>query len=413
MYANLDAEAAVITVLISSPYLYEQCELYAEDFTHPTLRTVYEIIGELRDRNKEVDPVLIADRLGTVDAAFLQSVMRDDVTPQALMDYVESMLRARIKEDAEKYLIRAQALIRNGHDIPTTELKQRILAEGEHIRQVLPKARTLDDIANEMLGKVEEIMDNPNQTYGLSTGLTDPDKITYGLVEGEMTVVGGKPGSGKSALAAQIACHVAMHHQKKVDIFSMEMTAREYLLRMVFQQCGLDTRLLKTGQYKKHGTEHKAIVAMTQRIKDSPLTIIDTTPQTVATIRGTVAKDSEDGQLGLFVVDYNELVEEHGIKEEVARIKYIMRGMKNTSRKYKVPSIVLSAVSRGNEDNAQALRYAGDFEGDIVEILKVEKDRTDDYAEIGIVKHRNGQTTRIPMIFHAPTTTWRNFAQGA
>lgn len=413
MYANLDAEQAVITVLLFSPYLYEQVDLRPEDFTNSTLRTTFEIIGELRAKDSEVDLITVSSRIGTVDAEWLRSIIREDVTPDALPDYIDAVQRAKVKDDLEKFFIQGQAIVRGGNDIPTTELVTRVAEKLEDVRQVTPSSHSLEQIADEMLEKIDEIFDNPNETYGLATGIRDIDAVTFGLVKGEMTIYAGKPGVGKSALAAQSACEVALKHHKKALVFSLEMTAPEYLLRMVSQQCQLDTRKLKTRQYKKNGAEHNAILRMTDLIKRSPLKIIDVMPQTISTIGGEIAKEVAGGELGMFVVDYADLVVEP-IRDEIARIKYIMRSLKNICRKNEVPGIVLAAISRDeSQSGAQRLRYAGDYEGDIVALLEVDPKRTDDYAEIGIVKHRNGKTARIPLSFHAETTTWRDLVKGA
>jgi replicative DNA helicase len=208
----------------------------------------------------------------------------------------------------------------------------------------------------EVLGAAIDRLDllhaSQGQLTGLSTGYSELDKMTAGLQPGDLIVVAGRPSMGKTTFALNIAENAAIAFNKPVAVFSMEMSREQLAFRMISSLGRVDQGHMRTGLF---GDEDWArINSAIAQMKNAPMYIDDSgalTPTEVRARARRLARDTEKlGGLGLIVVDYLQLMQVPGNKENRAtEISEISRSLKALAKELKVPLIALSQLNRGVE----------------------------------------------------------------
>lgn len=236
---------------------------------------------------------------------------------------------------------------------------------------------------------------------GLCTGFTGLDTRMCGLQPGNLIIVGGRPKSGKTTFAMNIASNVAVTQNKPVLVFSMEMSRTELLDRMIASVGGIPFGLLRSGTV--FGTDYNSSISPTaRRIKHSQLYIDDRAALSIAQMRSAARRQHRKTPLALIVVDYLQLARAKA-ESRVMEITMISQGLKALAKELGVPVIALSQLSRKSEDQnrrpkASDLRDSGSIEQDADAILLVYRDDIDNTdspmrgtAEIIIPAIRNGE----------------------
>ena len=265
---------------------------------------------------------------------------------------------------------------------------------------------------------------NSNPITGLETGFTDLDRVTAGLHAGEMIIIAARPGMGKTAFALNIASYAAMHTEKAVAIFNLEMPAEQLVNRMISSIGQIDSHKLQTGRLE-HNDWRRYNEAMSQ-LANTNIYIEDNAGITAAEIRAKCRRlAQQETGLGLVVIDYLQLVTSGGKRPESRQqeVSDISRSLKTMAMELKVPVIALAQLSRNAEkrENNQPmladLRESGSIEQDADMVLFINRN---DYfkakgelnrdpnvpCDIIIAKHRKGSTGK----FELNMSNFRNVA---
>lgn len=226
---------------------------------------------------------------------------------------------------------------------------------------------------------------------GLMTGIDEVDKIYRGLKRGTMNTLAARPGRGKSAFAANLALGAAQAGGR-VLVFSAEMPAREYQLRLVAIESGCDVQSYIENAWKD---EAVAIAASTQRCIQLPIAIVDSTSINAQQMRAYARKAAKDG-LALIVVDYLQLYRSgrktRAREEEVSEVS---KAMKQMAMECDVPVLVLAQMNRGienreGEPKLSDLRESGSIEQDSDTVAFLWQNSEE--LQYCIKKHRAGAT---------------------
>lgn len=276
------------------------------------------------------------------------------------------------------------ALLQGVVDIETTTSEARVATLAEALAEAMTK---LDERARD------------RNKVGLLTGIEDLDAVTSGLHGGEMVILAARPSVGKSALAAQIAGHVAAG-RKHVLFVSLEMKRDELAMRLAVAESGVHNQavrkaLLKGEEVARLAAAHDALARLPVRIDDAP-------EQTFARIASTARRLKAQGKLDLLVVDYVQLVQPRDRRlhrsEQVAETS---RGMKGLAQRLDVPVLCLAQLNREVEGEKRKPRLAdlkdsGSLEQDADTVLLLHRDddgRTPQEERITVIvaKQRNGE----------------------
>jgi replicative DNA helicase len=433
---NLDAERFLLGAIMSNDTAYLQVAgtLSADDFSLEKHKRIFLRMGELHERGEKIDRVTLANelmkqgQLQSVDGlSYLVSL--DDGLPQLYnLDSYASIVK-------EKSLLRRIITV-------SQDIIGRCFAAGEHPKQILGSAedalmrlgdiQTKNSLASpaqiitEYDGGINAFLDTSKRIKGISTGFLKFDEMTGGLREGELFILAARPAMGKTALALNMAQHVAGNpkNPKAVAVFSLEMSKESLLTRMLCAAARVDQQKFRAG-YLNAEERHSLEDAM-YRMVESPLFIDDTAGTNLMDVHSKLRRLQAEQDLGLVVIDYLQLMEGRGrFENRVQEISSLSRGLKLMSKELRVPFLVLSQLSRAPESRPgdhrpilSDLRESGSIEqdADIVafifreEVYRPDKESLKGIAELIVAKQRNGPTGRIKLAFLNRYTRFENLA---
>jgi len=240
-----------------------------------------------------------------------------------------------------------------------------------------------------------------------------------------LIVLAARPSMGKTALAINIAEHVALKEDLPVAVFSMEMGASQLAIRIVGSIGRIDQGRLRTG--KLIDDEWPRLSDAIERLKTVSLSIDETPGLTTSELRASARRLARScGKLGLVVVDYLQLMSGSGGgdgENRATELGEISRGLKMLAKELQCPVIALSQLNRGVEQRTDKrpmmsdLRESGAIEQDADVIMFIYRDdyynkesKEPGVAEIIIAKQRNGPTGTVKLTFLKPITKFESYA---
>jgi len=272
------------------------------------------------------------------------------------------------------------------------------------------------------IDRIEELQSSDEPLTGVSSGFDDFDSMTSGLQPSDLIIVAGRPSMGKTTFAMNIAENVAIKSGLPVAVFSMEMPGEALTMRMMSSLGRIDGHRIRTG--KLEDDEWPRLTSAINILSQAKLFIDDTPALSPTDLRARARRlMREQGQLGLIVIDYLQLMQAPGVAENrTNEISVISRSLKALAKELDVPVIALSQLNRNLEQRPNKrpvmsdLRESGSIEQDadlVVFIYRDEvynEDSTDKgIAEIIIGKQRNGPIGTVRLTFLGQYTKFENY----
>jgi replicative DNA helicase len=308
------------------------------------------------------------------------------------------------------------------------EAEQKIFQIGEEGSRLKQGFQSMDQLAVILLDRVNQMADSPNDITGVPSGFVDFDKMTSGMQAGDLIVLAARPSMGKTALAINIAEHVALNEGLPVAVFSMEMGASQLAIRIVGSIGRIDQQRLRTGKLNQE--EWPRLTEAMEKLRNVSLHIDETPSLTPMELRANARRLARTcGKLGLIVVDYLQLMSgntsSNNGDNRATEIGEISRGLKMLAKELQCPVIALSQLNRSVETRTDKrpmmsdLRESGAIEQDADVIMFIYRDdyynkdsKEPGVAEIIIGKHRNGPTGTVKLAFLKPITRFESLASG-
>jgi len=434
---NLEAERAILGSVLLLPEVFDEVALIirARDFYDDANRIIYEHLLQMHDGGQQIDPMLLVERLRSADqyetiggAAYLAEVGQQ-VPTAAHAEYY-----ARIV--ADKSVLRA--LIHAGTDIlhdaydPTADTREMLSKAEEKVFGILEsrssgEVKVISEVLQESLDRIDGRMDQQHAFGGLETGFDDFDQMTGGLQNSELVILAARPSMGKTALAMNMAEHIACRSRSPVLFVSLEMSALELGDRLLCSVAEVNGHRLRNGTITTD--ERRKLVQTAAEISQSPLYIDDSPSRTMTEISANARRLKRRENLSLIVIDYLQLIDPDNARdprqEQVAKIA---RRLKGLARELEVPVLCLAQLNRqveaGSDKKPQLshLRESGAIEQDADVVMFVHRDeyyQTNEEdreavrgeADLLIRKQRNGPTGDIRLTWSHEFTRFRNYAQ--
>lgn len=429
---NIDAEKALIgSMFWSKSSLQKGCEdVEKEYFYLDSNAKIFEVIKDLYSLHKPVDVNTVTtelvdrnllNQIGGVE--YLSEVINSVATGANIEYYVDTV--------TEKYtlrrLIETSTIIQKKAYEEKVDVSEAVEMAEKEILDVGKTRRTsefrkIQDVLNKTQEDIEILAKNKGKITGLTTGLKDLDNVTEGLHPTQLIIIAARPAVGKTAFALNIAAAAAKSTKKNVAIFSLEMPAEQLTMRMISSLGQIDSKKLQTGRLETE--DYRRMNEAISQLADTNIYFHDGTATTASEIQAKCRRLATQGEgLGLVVIDYLQLIDSSG-KYAGARqqeISEISRKLKTMALELNVPVIALSQLSRNVEKREDKrpvlsdLRESGAIEqdADIVAALHApdsEVPQTDDSIpspiQLIILKHRNGPTATIDMLFKKKTSTF-------
>jgi replicative DNA helicase len=248
--------------------------------------------------------------------------------------------------------------------------------------------------------------------------------MTSGLQPGDLVVLAARPSMGKTALAINIAEHVALQEQLPVAVFSMEMGASQLAVRIVGSIGRIDQTHLRTG--KLTDEEWPRLTEAIERLRDVSLHIDETPGLNTSELRANARRLARQcGKMGLIVVDYLQLMSGSSNESDnrATELGEISRGLKMLAKELQCPVLALSQLNRSVETRTDKrpmmsdLRESGAIEQDADVIMFIYRDdyynkdsKEPGVAEVIIAKQRNGPTGTVKLTFLKHITKFESYA---
>lgn len=438
---SIEGESSVLGGLLLDNNAWDRVGdiLQDDDFYRYEHRLIYAAIGVLVNASKPADVITVfehmqsqgrAEEIGGL--AYLNSLAQYVPSASNIRRYAEivrdrSILRKLVSASDE---IATNAFNPKGRLVSeiVDESEQKIFKIGEQGKRNKQGFQAMDTLVVSLLDRVQEMADNPNDVTGVPTGFYDLDRMTAGLQAGDLIVLAARPSMGKTALAINIAEHVALNEGLPVAVFSMEMGAAQLAVRIVGSIGRIDQGHLRTG--KLTDDEWPRLSEAIEKLRTISLHIDESAGLNSSELRANARRLSRQcGQLGLIVVDYLQLMSGSGGDGEnrATELGEISRGLKMLARELKCPVIALSQLNRSVEQRPDKrpmmsdLRESGAIEQDADIIMFIYRDEyyTKDackepgVAEVIIAKQRNGPTGVVKLAFLRQITKFESLASGA
>ena len=431
---SLEAEQSLIGGLMLDAQAWDKIAdvVVSGDFYRKDHRLVFEAIARLVEDGSPCDVVTVSEHLdnrGELDQAggleYLATLANQ--TPGA------ANARAYAKILHERATLRA--LINAGNEIAGSAFSTdgrsaaEILDEAERVVfEIAEKGsrgkqgfKSLRQILPDAVDRIDLLHQSDGDITGISTGYHEFDKMTAGLQGGDLVIIAGRPSMGKTTLAINIAENAAIGSKVPTAIFSMEMPSEQLAFRMISSLGRVDQTHLRTGRFPDE--DWSRINTAVQLMSDAPIFIDDTAGLSPTEIRARARRLQREHGLGLIVVDYLQLMQVPGNKENRAtEISEISRSLKALAKELSLPVIALSQLNRGVEQRTDKrpvmsdLRESGAIEQDadlIIFIYREEVYNQDTprkgIADITIAKQRNGPIGDFPLTFVGRYTKFENW----
>jgi replicative DNA helicase len=438
---SMEAESSVLGGLLLDNKSWEQvADLLSEGvFYRYEHRQVYLAIQALINASRPADVITVYEHLQSIGKAeevgglgYLNSLAQYVPSASNIRRYAEivrerAILRKLVTASDE---IATNAFNTQGKPVPQIldEAEQKIFQIGEEGSRLKQGFQSMDQLAVILLDRVNQMADSPNDITGVPSGFVDFDKMTSGMQAGDLIVLAARPSMGKTALAINIAEHVALNEGLPVAVFSMEMGASQLAIRIVGSIGRIDQQRLRTGKLNQE--EWPRLTEAMEKLRNVSLHIDETPSLTPMELRANARRLARTcGKLGLIVVDYLQLMSGNTSSSNgdnrATEIGEISRGLKMLAKELQCPVIALSQLNRSVETRTDKrpmmsdLRESGAIEQDADVIMFIYRDdyynkdsKEPGVAEIIIGKHRNGPTGTVKLAFLKPITRFESLASG-
>lgn len=433
---SAEAEQAILGGLMLDNQAWDKIstKLCETDFYRTEHRILYKAISDLSRKEQPFDVVTLLDALKSHDAlddaggeAYLFELANNTPSVANVSAYADIVREKSVQRQliAVANEIADSAYNPQGRDVHDLldHAETRVFAVGEQtgtdggpesIKTVL--ARTVD--------KIDALYHNGDSLTGLSTGLRDFDDKTSGLQPSDLVIVAGRPSMGKTTLVMNMAEHAAIQSGKPVLVFSMEMPSDSLAMRMMSSLGRIDQQRLRTGKLVEE--DWPRLTSAMHMLSESPMYIDDTPGLSPTEMRARARRlAKEQGELGLIVVDYLQLMKVPGFKADnrTAEISEISRSLKSLAKELRVPVIALSQLNRSLEQRQDKrpvmsdLRESGAIEQDADLICFIYRDEVYNedspdkgVAELIIAKQRNGPIGKVRVSFLGQYTRFEDLS---
>lgn len=281
----------------------------------------------------------------------------------------------------------------------------------------------IQHIIKETFKKLESMSESEGFVTGVPSGFKDFDRYTAGLQPSDLIIIAGRPGTGKTAFALNIAYNAAIESKKRVAVFSLEMSRMQLGMRLLGFTSNVDIKKVRTGSFID-GNEWERITNAASQLSELPIYVEDSSALSVLEMKAKCRRLKKKSGLDLVIVDYLQLIQ--GRKSSESRqmeISEISRSLKGLAKDLDVPIIALSQLNRKVEDRTVKkpqladLRESGAIEQDadvIVFLYRDESAQTGpnvDLMNVDIAKQRNGPTGSVKLTFLRSFTRFRDYTE--
>lgn len=418
----LEAEKLILAVAMTDPTMTRRLatELTAQEFAGEKHRLIWYVISDLAREDRTVSRVTVTEELnrrGKLDTVGGLSYLADLDSSMGLVFGVDEYVRlVREKAVLRRLLYACQSI----SEICYTGTADEALVEAQRLIQ--GTAEGFADANTSGMKHAADVLRDAGGFDGLFSparrGIQTPWKelndLTLGLHRGQMIVLAGRTGRGKSAAAVQICECGLRQHSGSVAVFSLEMRAEANLKRMSCAAAGVDANLVRRGQLS--ADQRRRLAKTANSLAGDELWFSERMNVTIPSLYRGLQYLRNRGPIALACVDYLQLMSSGGhVENRQQEVAAISRGLKQAAVHFDIPILVLVQYNRDVDkgDTRPALRHiresgAIEHDADMAWLLH----EPDGISEGGegwktewiVEKQREGPTRPISLWFDRPRT---------
>ena len=347
-------------MLISPREIIAECveKINEEYFYVPAHQTLYSILVELWNAGQAIDLItftqVLRDRnvLETIGgAAFVTSLFTFVPTAANVGYYLEIV---RDKYILRQIIIAATESVRRAYEEQDEvnnlldEVEAKILAVGQD--RFKGQMLTMKDQVMAAIEAIEGLYERKGGITGIATGFAELDRMTSGLHPAEMIVIAGRPSMGKTALAMNIAEHVAIQEKLPVAVFSLEMSSQQLVQRLLCSRARVNLQKVRDGFLAER--DFPSLTAAASKLAEARIFIDDSAGLTILELRAKARRLKAQHDVKLIVVDYLQLLRSLTRRAQDNRqleISEISAGLKGLAKELNIPIIVVAQLNRQPE----------------------------------------------------------------
>lgn len=403
----------------------------ARDFYKDKHVHIFEAVSDLFEKGESIDVLTVSNNLSGRNLlekvggrSYLTELVNSVPTAAHVNEYAKIVQKKRILRDLIEASYEISELGHNEEediDILLDQAEERVfgIAQGNLTQRFIAVKDTLE----EAFDRIERLTKQKGVPRGLSTGYKSVDNILAGLQNSDLVVLAGRPSSGKSSLALNIAANVAIRENVPVGIFSLEMSKDQIVDRFIASEANLDLWRLRTGRLggDEKNNDFQKIRQALDVLNTAPIYIDDAATANVLQMRAMARRLQARRGLGLLIIDYIQLVDPRVQSDSIVRqVTEISRSLKTLARELNIPILALSQLSRAVERRTPPrpiladLRDSGAIEQDSDVVMFIYRERMKDSnqykneTEVIIAKHRNGPVGVSKLSFDDRRVTFRD-----
>ena len=388
----------------------EQYALDETDFINERNKKIIKAINELRAEKKEISMLSIKSKIKANGSQVLEyiSSLGDFVRTSSAENVYSELISLSKKRKIFDLLQSKVSEIADAENIDV--LAENIIKQINSIEQLNEKEQTFSEQVLNTVSALEDNYNNKND-YSLYTGLMDLDNKICGLHNQELTIIGARPGVGKTTFALQIATKIA-EKGKNVTIISLEMSDIQIIQKILATKTKVNSYKMRMGTLEDK--DWSKIAEASTEISKLPINLI-TTATTIQRIETISRKLKNQNKLDLLVIDYIQLIKnKNKFSNREQEVADITRTLKLLSLELKIPIIGLCQLSRNatrQEPTLADLRESGAIEQDAdnVIFLYQENEQEENIVDITvkIAKQRAGEVGKVYMKFNKPNSEFK------
>ncbi len=444
--ASSDAEQGVICSFLLAPRevgaLCGEKRVRPESFHVPAHATIFEVLYEMWEKSKPIDIVTLTQTLH--DRNVLELCGGSGFVSQ-LFTYLPTAANAEYYLEIlqEKHTLREIIKV-------CTEYAARSYTEQENVTGLLDEAEAgilkiaesryqakafgMKEHVMTAIGSIQHLYESRGELGGLSTGLAELDKLTDGLHPAEMIVIAARPSMGKTALAMNIAEHLAVEKALPIAVFSLEMSAQQLVQRLLCSRAKVNMSRVRDGFLTER--DFSELTRAGSGLADSNMFIDDTAGLSIGELRAKARRLKNQHGIKAIFIDYLQLLRSTSRRAQDNRqleIAEISSTLKQIAKELELPVVVLAQLNRNPEQRSgdskgrprlSDLRESGSIEqdADLVGLLvreeyyaenEEDKKEAEGKATLIIAKQRNGPVGDVKLTFLKEFTRFESRAEGS
>lgn len=398
------------TILYYLIFEKEEINLAEKDFFLMKNKQIYKAIEELKRKREEVNMLSIKEKIEGKDVEILA--------------YISEIAQSKYGVSLEygykklKELSKKRELIKFQKELEETIKEKRIEDVEIYIEKLISKLQKIklesekeESFVETVVKAVEEIERNvkKKEDYTFYTGFFDLDRLTDGLHEGELTIIGARPGVGKTTFSLQIADKMA-RRKKHVIYVSLEMSKEQIIQKLLAKRTRVNSRKIRNGDLKEE--EINKIGIACGELSELPISLLTKT-NTIQQIELEARRMKNKNKLDVLIVDYLQLLRNAGnFKSREQEVADISRTLKLLSIELEIPIIALCQLNRNASRNIPTLadiRESGSIEQDADNVIFLyQEDKEENIITVDLQKQRAGNTGKTILKFNKVNSEFIN-----